>query len=96
MSKRKTVDVEFVKTLVNNMLEHGAYDDDRHQQFRFGALTVLEEILHETGNYRGYGYLLQEQLLPTCRPGVNYLNGVPHPDFEERFADTDNSRRVYN
>jgi hypothetical protein len=96
MSKRKTIEVELVKKLVNDMLEFSAYDDDRHQQFRFGAITLLEEILHITGNYKGYGYLTQEDLLPDCRPGVNYLNGVPHPDYEERFKDVDNSRRVYN
>lgn len=101
MTKRKTVDVEFVKNLVNDMLQNSAYDNDRHQQFRLGAIVVLEEILHVTGNYKGYGYLLQEDVLPDCRPGVNYVtNGdgirVPHPHIEKRFEDTDNTRRIYN
>lgn len=101
MTKRKTVDVAFVKNMVNDMLAEGAYDDDRHQQFRLGAIVVLEEILHVTGNYKGYGYLSQHEVLPNCRPGVNYVingdgNCVPHPNFEKRFEDTDSTRRVYN
>jgi hypothetical protein len=63
MSKRKTVSVRLVTERVNHLL---AYRESRgagiarlspEQAYRAGAASVLALILHETGNYAGFGYL---------------------------------------
>ena len=89
MSKRKTINVAEVRYTVNNILKDSAYDDDRHQQWRMGMILLLEDILHKTGNYKGYSYLTQDEIIPDCRPGVRYENG------KSNFVDTDDTRRYY-
>ena len=90
MSKRKTIAiVELVKT-VNEMLKSSAPEAAAVRQ---GMMLVLEETLHRSGNYRGFRYLLAEEV--AGRPGINYLNGLPHPDLAVRFADTDRTRVAY-
>lgn len=60
---RKTIDVAEVTRWVNIRL---GVPDSTHrlegaeltpeQAFRLGAASLLEQILHATGNYRGFGY----------------------------------------
>lgn len=68
---RKTVDVETVKNQVNTMLRtvdsslrlENLFTSEpmtAEQAFRLGAASVLEQILHMTGNYHGYYYLADE------------------------------------
>lgn len=90
MSKRKTINVAEVLNTVNLVLADSAYDDDRHQQYRMGMCILLEDILHKTGNYKGYSYLTQDEIVPDCRPGVRYENG------KAEFVDTDETRRHYH
>ena len=52
--KRKTVDVEYMKSWVNTMLMG---DDPKMRDFRLGIGMTLEEMLHRSGNYKGYRYL---------------------------------------
>jgi hypothetical protein len=69
--RRMTVPVEFVRTRVNNLLARprmGSTPWDRltpDQAFRLGAASVLEAILHETGNYKGFHYLHVDHSTPT-------------------------------
>lgn len=37
---------------------------------RQGWNSLLEEVLHKTGNYSGYGYLEQKDVPEGCRPGI--------------------------
>ena len=95
MGKRKTIPVERLVDLVNDMLTAGPSDpgSDRVRGQREGAYLVLEAILHETGNYRGFRYLTNLEGYPV--PGVRYSNHgyiLPYPD---RFNETDNTRRQY-
>ncbi len=90
MSQRKTINVAEVLHTVNKVLKVSAYDDDRHQQYRMGMCILLEDILHKTGNYKGYSYLTQDEIMPDCRPGVRYENG------KAEFVDTDDTRRYYH
>lgn len=30
---------------------------ERNRHYRFGLASLLESILHDTGNYKGFGYL---------------------------------------
>ena len=75
---RKTVDVAYVREKVNDLLKHGDVSDD----FRKGASSVLESILHHTGNYNGFNYLSWVEKEGRERCGVeqwrydNALQGV--------------------
>lgn len=70
MRHRKTVEVAAIAERVNAML---ALQDEvitrvlrenntPEQAFRIGIAHLLEGILHETGNYRGYNYQASEFL----------------------------------
>ena len=58
---RKAVDVSWLRDKINFGL---AYRDRKlpadltpEQAYRRGMASVLELVLHETGNYKGFGYL---------------------------------------
>lgn len=90
---RKTVNVNTVRDRVNGMLQTPdsslyltAPGKDREltpaEAIRIGAIAVLESILHESGNYRGFGY----------QPGiVNY----PDDGDPDKVTFGDETRRVY-
>lgn len=56
MAQRKTFKVEELKKRVNSWLA----SEYSTPQERRGAYAVLESILMETGNYKGFGYLPSE------------------------------------
>ena len=87
---RKTFEVETLKNRINSHLAAGG-SFDKH--YRVALITLLESILHETGNYKGFRYLLEDQC--PGLPGINYLDGQPHPDYVERFKNTDSTRVEY-
>jgi hypothetical protein len=58
-------------------------------------MNALEYVLHESGNYRGFRYLLAAEVPAGAKPGVIYEGHLPHPDIEKRFANTDNTRVQY-
>ena len=70
MTNRKTVDVEYVKMYGNDMLRESP---DASVDHRVGIQTMVEQVLMETGNYRGYRYLTMEDFKGTenKRPGIN-------------------------
>ena len=56
---RKTIDVEQVRRKANDLLALGANDPDSRptREFRMGIMLLVEHVLHETGNYKGFQYL---------------------------------------
>lgn len=55
MRSRKTVDVEIVKRMANELLERtDKYANDG--EFKAGICTVIERVLHSTGNYNGFSF----------------------------------------
>lgn len=61
MKTRKTIPVDQVREWVNTRLvapDSAQLEGDctPEQAFRLGLANVLEQILHATGNYRGYYY----------------------------------------
>jgi len=67
MAARKTVTVAELKEAVNRMLATPdstlwmkAPGKDRdmtaEEAFRMGGASLLEQVLHMTGNYKGFGY----------------------------------------
>lgn len=90
MAKRKTFDVSELISVTNEILKNS---DSKCTERRIGAMGVLESILHSTGNYKGFRYLLEGEC--KGKPGVNYVDGVPHHNSTSRFAGTDSTRVQY-
>ena len=64
-------------------------------EIRQGWNTALENVLHDTGNYRGYGYLTEDEVPAGQRPGIRQT--LPYdqrkPGYKPSFPDE--SRRYY-
>lgn len=80
MRERLTIPVESVRERVNLYLAtSGNGPDDRDK--RLGACIVLEDILHATGNYRGFQYVNR--------------GGAPTPAEDVVANNHDETRRSY-
>lgn len=88
MAKRKTVTIEFLVNMTNDICKDSAAD---RKDVRQGAMNLLETALHSTGNYSGFKYL---HTVADGLPGVNYKDGHPM-DYPERFENTDRTRVHY-
>lgn len=53
MNKRKTFEIDDLKQMVNSRLKESTCSPDE----RFAMASILEDVLHRTGNYRGFTYL---------------------------------------
>jgi hypothetical protein len=67
---------------------------------RQGWNALLEDMLHATGNYSGFGYYSNDELPASMAPGVRYETNddgvrLPAADMNERFRDCDDTRRFY-
>jgi len=85
---RKTIKIDDVKDRVNNILLHTM---DVDKEARNTMAMFIENILIETGNYKGFKYLDQIDMLSSIN-GVSY--GID-PTTEDQFAVTDNTRVKY-
>lgn len=84
---RKTFSVDTFKDQINNTLAFSLVSADRRE----GVIVALEYVLHETGNYRGYRYLLSSEVPEGHQPGIRFdINGGAHS-----FDDCDSTRRSY-
>jgi hypothetical protein len=85
VATRKTVEVEMLKTYVNERLK---LTEAGEKETRIALYLLLEETLHVTGNYRGFRWLEWDEIA-SGQAGIYYTdNGVS-------FADTDSTRRCY-
>lgn len=88
---KKTLKVEELKNTINNSLANSVTG----QEFRRGLIFVLEDVLFATGNYGGFKYLKENDVPEGELPGVRYdLHGGILP-YEQRFKETDDTRRHY-
>lgn len=75
---RKTVEVEQVRGWVNDALRlpdsvyHMDPDMTIEQAFRLGACSLLEQILHATGNYKGFRDLPYDEARHRPDAGPDY------------------------
>ena len=76
----KTFSVDVLKKMVNNSNRTGTQSALERQ----GHNSLLESILHQTGNYRGFGYLHVEDVPAGEKPGVAFDNGTIFPDETRR------------
>lgn len=87
--KRSTIKVSFVIEKANAFIRNSA-DSDKDR--RLGIASLLEAILFETNNYRGYSYLTETDM-------KNSLNGKIPGISENQFGNDrmmDESRRKYS
>jgi len=100
---RKTFDVSTMVDEANDMLKKSASD---MVEFRKGVSAMLERVLHDTGNYKGYRSLYDNEVdgNPGCRPhnGKRWITeaGVPTDEYQSYgvdtwFVDVDDTRRQY-
>jgi hypothetical protein len=62
MTKRKTIDIQFLKETVNRRLAESTCAPE----VRYGMISILETALHKTNNYHSYCYLDPVTKQPTC------------------------------
>jgi len=90
MRKRSTIDVDYVRDTVNSVLRNSGNNCPKER--RQGMMNILEDILHSTGNYKGFKYLSRNDVPFAADPGVNL--GFEN-DYDARFAGTDRTRVEY-
>lgn len=87
---RKTVEIEAVKKAANDLLVCSA---DQSTDIRRGASLMIERILHDCGQYRGFRYLTKfdmEKSMIGKTVGINYDEQNNH-----NFDGCDETRRQY-
>lgn len=63
MAKRKTFEVSQFRVWINDRLA----SDTLSPHEKYGLMCALYHILHETGNYKGFGYVYKDDVRP-CFP----------------------------
>jgi hypothetical protein len=93
MAKRKTFEVETFLKQINEMLKLSKCDPEGRKTMQ----VILESVLMETGNYKGYRYLTANEVPAGHLPGINIspIDGQHLEDMVRRFEDTDSSRVCY-
>lgn len=87
---RKTVDVKALVESFNTVFAQSTCD----KLIRKGQIIVIENILMTTNNYKGFRYLLQNEVPAGELPGVRHdVRGILPPDM--RFENTDDTRVMY-
>ena len=84
---RKTINVQEVKDWANLALES---TDSVDCAWRHGVMTMLENVLMSTDNYKGFRYLALDEVPAGRMPGIRRN----HRD-EPVFDNTDNTRVRY-
>lgn len=89
MKAKKTIQVAQVKEFGNDILLRSS---DEYTKQRWGICSMIEKVLHETGNYRGFNYLTENHMKLSQGKSVGMkLDKNGKPDF----TDCDETRRFY-
>ena len=84
---RKTINVQEVKDWANQQFES---TDSVDCAWRHGVMTMLENVLMSTDNYKGFRYLALDEVPQGRMPGIRRDRGQ-----EKQFDNTDNTRVRY-
>lgn len=92
-SKKVTEYVSELKDTVNNMLSESVCCPD----VRVGMCSVLETALNSAGEYKGFKYLTSTSVPSGQKPGINTDKDgfIDDLSYEEKFNNTDDTRRYY-
>lgn len=97
MAKTKVKKTIKVEDIVNSLNWQIANQHQEHNGGRAAMMMFVEDILHKTGNYRGFRYLEQHEVPKNCRPGIQPK--IVDEEYEvekDRFWDTDPTRVRYS
>jgi hypothetical protein len=91
------MNVEDLKDFANNQLASSVRYERQKESFegidaelRKGVMVMIEAVLMDTGNYKGFRYLAQDEVPTGCTPGIRRDRGD-----EKKFENTDNTRVRY-
>lgn len=85
---RKTIDVQEMKEFANDLLSRrGNTMSKEDVNIRLGVTLMIERILMDSGNYKGYRYLCPDDLEEGVSPGIIYT--------EDSHEIVDDTRRRY-
>ena len=76
---------EFVTKIVaeaNEMLKVSLCSEDRRQ----GQIDIVEHMLHSAKMYKGFRYLMVNEVPEGCLPGIVVNGTVEDTPYEVRFA----------
>jgi hypothetical protein len=94
---RKTIEVEKMLEFANERLAW--VSESNTPEMRWGVIVMIEEILHKSGNYNGFRYLdnydLPAEVLPGVRRAFRQESYGDCLSYEDRFKNTDETRRYY-
>lgn len=90
MKARKTIRIETLRKLTNSMSRHSTCKPE----IRKGYQALLNQALHETGNYNGFRYLTRSDVGEGVAPGINDV--ASDASMQDKFEDTDSSRIAFN
>lgn len=83
---KKTYSVDEMWNNINISLKNSTNNYSSAEQ-RLGIIKVLEMILHQTGNYRGFRYLMLDEV-PDCHlPGIIVYGTIEDTPPEIRFQE---------
>lgn len=87
---RKTVSVAKIKEFGNRIL---ACSHNDAQGYRNAVCDMIEEVLHQADDYRGFRYLRPCEVEDGKTWGINDTDA--NADWELKFVGTDQTRRFY-
>ena len=86
---RKTIGIENLRMMINDYLMNTT-DGPHGRSERIAYISLIDRVLLDTGNYKGFRYLSEKDLRPGWKPGIRFdENEKPH------FDDTDKTRVYY-
>ena len=95
MASRKTIEVEKVKGIANRALEASMRWSEVESKYvpvdrywRQGVMLMVEQVLMDSGNYKGFGYLTENEVPKGALPGIRR-------DEADIFENTDSTRVRY-
>jgi hypothetical protein len=102
MRSKKTVNVESLRIEINRRLANSTCE----RECRLGMIAILENVLMDSENYKGFRYLEYSEVPEGHLAGINdgfkdegYSKSLAifsnHKEFNARFKHTDDSRRYY-
>ena len=86
-----------VQALLDQLNWNLANDHQPSNSGRGPMMLLVEDVLHKTGNYRGFRYLEQHEVPVGCKPGIQPKSTVGlDADATYRFLNTDPTRVRYS
>lgn len=80
---RKTIQIERVREIANQMLANSNDDFGACPQYREAIQRLTEALLHETENYNGFRYLEEREVPEGQTFGIRFGQGdEPHEFFD--------------